>query len=418
MISAPVFFLTAALLGSALPLLCQLTVSPGDEAGRGVSLVYVSNIVGATTGSLVIGFLLMQHFGLKQISLQLGVATVLTGGGVILYSWRRFRMPSAWAFIAIAASLVCVSLAPRLYTHLFEHLIYGNKPGAGQEFAHVVENRNGVIAVTQESAVFGGGVYDGYFNVDPANDVNWIFRAYAVGAFHQSPKRILMIGLSSGSWCQVLVNHPQAVSVDVVEINPGYLQLIPQYPMVRSILKNPKVHVWIDDGRRWLLAHPQERYDLIVSNASFYWRDHVTHLLSVEFLQIIRSHLNKGGIFYYNTTESDDAIATGLHVFPYGLRVLNFLAASDSPIEVNKKSWLETLCQYKIDGAYVLDPINPNSQRVLDTYSILADSVRSRPASVGMEGDASLRARLGNRPIITDDNMGWEWRGGVVIPWR
>src|SRR5262249_39848049 len=62
---APAYFATAAMLGSVLPLLCQLSISADDQAGRGVSLVYVSNILGSVLGSLGIGFVLMQHFGLR-----------------------------------------------------------------------------------------------------------------------------------------------------------------------------------------------------------------------------------------------------------------------------------------------------------------------------------------------------------------
>src|SRR5262249_10232918 len=151
------------------------------------------------------------------------------------------------------------------------------------------------------------------------------------------PKRVLMIGLSSGSWAQVLANHPDVESLDIVEINPGYLELIPKFRAVRSILENPRVHICIDDGRRWLLAHPDRRYDVIVQNTSFYWRDHVSELLSADYLRIIQSHLAKGGVYYYNTTGSDDVVATGLSVFPYGLRVANFLAVSSSPLTVDKQ---------------------------------------------------------------------------------
>src|SRR4029077_16304030 len=90
------------------------------------------------------------------------------------------------------------------------------------------------------------------------------------GAIHSHPKRILIIGLASGSWAQVIVNHPEAESMDIVEINPGYLKLIPQYPVVRSLLTNPKVRVNVDDGRRWLIAHPEEKYDLIVANTTYH----------------------------------------------------------------------------------------------------------------------------------------------------
>ena len=69
-----------------------------------------------------------------------------------------------------------------------------------------------------------GGVYDGHFLIDPEHDSNFIIRALALSAMHPHPRRILVIGLASGSWAQVLVNHPEAESMDIVEINPGYLR--------------------------------------------------------------------------------------------------------------------------------------------------------------------------------------------------
>jgi hypothetical protein len=119
-------------------------------------------------------------------------------------------------------------------------LVFASDPAAKTPFAHVLENRNGVIAVTPHGAIFGGGVYDGFFNVDPVTDVNMVIRAYALTAFHLAPKRMLMIGLSSGSWGQIYANHPQVESLDIFEINPGYLRLIAQYPAVRSLLQKPQ----------------------------------------------------------------------------------------------------------------------------------------------------------------------------------
>jgi len=416
--SAPAFFVTAGLLGAVLPLLCQLAVRADDRAGRGVSLVYVSNIIGSALGSLLIGFVAMQYFGLRQISLQLGVGAVITGAAVLLFNQGRIRMPPAWAAAAIVAAIIAMPAASPLYSHLFQRLIFGNRQEATADFAHLVENRNGVIAVTKDAAVFGGGVYDGYFNVDPLNDSNIVARIYALSALHPAPKQVLMIGLASGSWAQIVAHHPQVESMDVVEINPGYLQLIAQYPMVQSLLKNPKVHIFTDDGRRWLLAHSAAQYDAIVANTSYYWRDHSTTLLSVEFLQLVRQHLKPGGIFYYNTTTSDDVIATGLAVFPHGLRVINFLAVSDSPFVIDVEHWMLVLRQYRIDGELVFDPARPRSEVALQAYRALAGTLGEPPKMLSVEGSESMRARLGRRFIITDDDMGWEWRSGFEIPWR
>jgi spermidine synthase len=407
---AVAFFVTAALLGSILPLLCKLAVAGGVKAGRGVSFVYVANIIGSTLGTLIIGFVLLNHFGLRQVSIQLGMATVVVGGIVLSFGQRKVTTSPARAIVAIIIALGAVPLSLPLYSGLFEKLIFGGSAASVIPFAHVVENRNGVIAVTRDGAVFGNGVYDGYFNIDPSEGSNKVVRAYSLSAFHRAPRKMLEIGLSSGSWAQILANHPQVESLDIVEINPGYLRLIPQYPMVKSLLENPKVHIYIDDGRRWLLAHPGARYDVIVENTSFYWRDHSSDLLSVDYLQIIRRHLNSGGVYFYNTTGSDDVVATGLRVFPYGLRVLNFLAVSDSPIDFDKDRWISILRQYEIDNQLVFSPAQPKTAEILAGYMALADSLHGPPSDTGFETSESENARLGSRLIITDDNMGWEWR--------
>ena len=415
---APAFFLTAAMLGSVLPLLCQLSVSADEKAGSGVSLIYVSNILGSVLGSLGIGFFLMQYFGLRQISLQLGLLAVLTGGAVLFLARGESKFPPVRATLLFIAALVAVPFSSSGFDALYEKLTFGNRNEARTAFARTVENRNGVISVTKEDAVFGGGVYDGYFRIDPSHDANLIIRALLLSAVHPAPKRILMIGLSSGSWGQVLANHPQAEVLDIVEINPGYLQLIPQYPVVRSILQNPKVHIYVDDGRRWLIAHPDAHYDAIICNSTYFWRDHSTGLLSVEFFKMARKHMNPGGVYYFNTTESAEAISTALHVFPYGLRVINFLVVSDSPVEVATGRWLDTLRQYKIDNRYLFDPADPLAQHTLVEYAQFANSINLPPVQFGLERSDSLRARYGRERFITDNNMGREWELEVPIPWH
>jgi spermidine synthase len=413
LIAAPAFFTTAALIGSVLPLVCRLAVSAGPKAGSQVSWTYASNIAGCTLGSILIGFFWMHHFGLRDVSVHLSALSF--GIGIVVIIWYQGKpvLPPGWASVAALGAFLAFGGAPLCYSSFYEKLIFGPR-GRSVHFAQVVENRNGVIAVTREGAVFGDGVYDGFFNVDPSHDLNLITRVYAVSLFHAEPKRVLMIGLSSGSWAQILANHPQIGSLDVVEINPGYLQLIPQYPCVSSLLVDPKVHIYIDDGRRWLLAHPRVHYDLIVMNTSFYWRDHTSALLSADFLQLVRRHLNPGGVFYYNTTGSEDVMSTGLRVFPYGLRILNFLAVSDSPFDFNTARWMSTLRQYRIDGRLVFDPGNPKSVETLVGYDALTKGLDKSTDFQSMETSASLRNRLTpNTIIITDDNMGDEWR---VVP--
>jgi len=283
---------------------------------------------------------------------------------------------------------------------------------SSMSFDSVIENRSGVITVDKAGLVYGGGIYDGAFRIDPLNDTNNIFRAFAIAAMHPNPRHALVIGLSSGSWAQVLVNHPKLEDATVVEINPGYLKLIEQHPLVSSLLHNPKVHIDIDDGRRWLLAHPDAKFDFILMNTSFNWRSNVTNLLSVEFLQLARRHLNSKGILYYNTTGSGRVQLTGAEVFPYALRVANFIAVSDAPIHFDRTGWRRILESYMIDRRPVFDLSDPSSRRCLDQWlSMPVSEQKGNDGSVQatIEDRTSLIHRLQGQRVITDDNMGTEW---------
>jgi spermidine synthase len=281
----------------------------------------------------------------------------------------------------------------------------------GAFFSTVVETRSGVIGVTPDEMVFGGGIYDGRFNTSLVNDRNIIQRAYSLSYFHPNPREVLMIGLSSGSWAQVIANHPQVEHLTIVEINPGYLRLIRQVPEVASLLQNPKVQIEIDDGRRWLVRNPDRKFDAIVMNTSFNWRSNVSNLLSTEFLELIRHHLNPGGVHFYNTTESTEAMLTGVTVFPYGMRLANFMVVSDSPLQLDAYRWLNVLTQYKIDGKPVFDMSQESHRRRLAQVLSMAKTMdQATPDSISLESADHIRARAVGVQVITDDNMGTEWR--------
>jgi spermidine synthase len=407
----PMIAVAAALLGAIFPLICHVSIRPDTRAGAGLSYLYLSNIIGSTIGSFLVGFVLMDALSLEKLSVFLALAGVALGLGLLLAAGPgRARQLSVLAGGAVLALLIVFSAGP-LFDRVYERMQYKDEYKSDLRFRQIVETKSGVITVTQDGTVFGGGLYDGRFNVDPMHDTNWIVRAYALSSFHPSPKEVLMIGLSSGSWAQVIANHPQVERLTIVEINPGYLRLIPLHPEVAGVLQNPKVEVVVDDGHRWLLRNPQRKFDVIVSNTTFNWRAHVTNLLSVEFLQLIRTHLRPGGVFFYNTTGSEEVQITGVTVFPYGLRVYNFLALSDSPIQVDRERWRDVLTAYKMEGRPVFHLGKPEHRKRLDQILSYTDIVTDAQAQhmEHMEYAETIRQRLKGKRMVTDDNMGTEW---------
>ena len=405
----PMVIAGASLLGAAFPLVAHNVINPTEHAGSRLSYLYIANITGSAAGSFVVGFLLMDYLSLRSVCVCLLAISVLSAGILLAQTDHR---PPRFAIAGVAVALIAALSSPQLFSGLYEKLLYKEKFAPDLAFRHVVETRSGVIGVSRDGIVYGGGVYDGRFNTDLLDDTNGLFRPFAISSFHPNPAEVLMIGLSSGSWAQIIANNPAVRHLDIVEINPGYLQLIEQYPMVSSILLNPKVQITIDDGRRWLRRNPDTKFDMIVMNTTYSWRAHASNLLSLEFLNLARSHMKPRGILFYNTTFSRAALLTGASAFPFSLRLFNFLAVSDARISVDKQRWEDVLAAYNIDKKPVFDLNDETQRKRLDEVLSLADTLHSpEPAQVmRMELGDSLRTRLQGTRLITDDNMGDEWR--------
>jgi spermidine synthase len=390
----------AAFLGAVLPLMTHFGIDPDDRAGQRVSYVYLANIVGSASGSLITGFVLMDHLSILSIArvlivLGFALAAVLASSG-----GARRSLSGALGALALGGVL----LAPLAYDRIYERLVFKNEYD-GTRFQQIIENKSGVVTVAQDGTVYGSGIYDGVVNTSIVeNDKNWILRAYVVGALHPAPRNVLMVGLSSGSWAQVIANLPGVEHLTVVEINPGYLEVIAKHAAVASVLTNPKVTIEIDDGRRWLQRH-DDRFDLIVMNTTLHWRAHATNLLSREFLEIAHAHLKEKGLLFFNTTDSNDVQLTAARAFPHLLRITNHVAVSDSPFFFDRDRWRMILTTMRIDDKPILD-LERDKAAYEDALGFLQieprDSMFDRVVKVAT--------------VVTDDNMVIEWREPLRYP--
>ncbi|RPH35083.1 MAG: spermidine synthase, partial [Planctomycetota bacterium] len=197
----------AAGLGTVFPLISHLAIEPDDRAGRRVSYVYLTNILGSTAGSLGTGFVLMDHLSLAAIHVLLfflGLAMAM----LPLFLNTGSRRTGASAAIGVLG-LACALFGTTPFDRIYEKLQLKTEYTRDRRFKHVVETRSGVITVNEDDQIFGGGIYDGAFNTRLYPDKNLILRCYAaIAELHPAPREVLMIGLSSGSWATVVANHP------------------------------------------------------------------------------------------------------------------------------------------------------------------------------------------------------------------
>ncbi len=230
----PFFAFAAAGLGTGFPLLSHYAIPADRDAGTRLSYLYVANIVGSTIGSLATGLWLLDVVSLRVLTL--GLVLVGTAMSCLLMATSATQ-PSTRRGIGASFALISAVVlwsSPTLYDALYEKLLYQDDYEAGRQFAHTVENRSGVVNMSDSGTVYGGGSYDAQMNIDPRpdEDTNRALRAYMIPVFHPAPSDILMIGLGSGSWTEVLSNLDDVRSITVVEINGGYVEIMRRTPLV------------------------------------------------------------------------------------------------------------------------------------------------------------------------------------------
>lgn len=387
--------IAGALIGLTFPLLCHAAIPPGQNTGSQLSRLYLANIIGSGAGSLLTGFLFMEWMSLHLLSvLLLGLS----------WLWAevigRFALPKQQRWLPLC--LMSVSLSP--FQSFYERLQYKHEFAHGMHFAQTIESRHGVITVDTSGAVYGNGAYDGMIGtrLEPKS---WLVRPYFLSAVQDRIENVLVIGVASGSWTQILVNHPQVKKVTAIELSHGYLDLIRARPEVSSLLSNPKLELVIDDGRRWLRQHPEAQFDAIVMNTTHHWREFASALLSREFLTEVKAHLKPEGIAFWNCTESPRAARTGMEVFPHTMMIMNHCLASNAPLEPSRERWKKVLATYQIDGQPVVA-----AEQIEGVLDFLKNEALPVPGDMWHWcRRPAMQAAWGSAEIITDDNLGHEY---------
>ena len=387
--------------GGVLPLLMHMSADRRGGSGLSVAWLYFANILGATMGPLVTGYVLLDMLTLEDniallAALTLAAALALALALGVMNRGRRH----AWRTAGIATCMALVGwLAHQdLYQGYLEKTQYAST--RYQPFAHKLENRSGIITVEAVSdTLYGNGGYDGRFNIDPVKNSNQIDRAYMIAALHRQPRRVLEIGLSTGSWTRVFSRYAPVEHMTVVEINKGYPPVIRHYPDIATVLDQPRIRHVVDDGRRWLRNHPDEKFDLIVMNTTQHWRSNTTNLLSREFLELCEQHLLPDGVLYYNATESEEVVYTAASVFRHVTKYSSFVAASNARFDMAAAERRANLLLFQ----------GPDGHPLFEGSGALRNKLEQMVTEPLLDVRESMLRRA-DLQLITDDNMAVEYK--------
>lgn len=310
LVTAVVVLPPALVAGYQYPLLIALLGRGRAHVGRDVGWATASNTAGAVLGALAGGFGLLPLF--TAPGAWRAAAAVLVILGLVASALDRGRAVATRLVPAVLALLVVALLRAPGPTAAFRHSGIGAgrvdaralaSPNAAEDWRR--EQRRAVVweAEGRETSValLGStglafavnGKVDGHSRYDAGTQV----MSGLLGALlHTAPKRVLVVGLGTGSTAGWLADVPGVERVDVVELEPAVAEVARRCaPVNRDALANPRLRVVFGDAREHLLT-TRERYDLVVSEPSNPYRAGIASLFSREFYRAVVARLEDGGL--------------------------------------------------------------------------------------------------------------------------
>jgi spermidine synthase len=299
-------------------------IDPAIAVGR----VYAANTVGAIVGALITSVILVAWIGTAHAEQVMMGAAALSGAVVL---WPVVRPPTR--AVVAASSLAMWALAAAVPALPGVLVAYGRHAAAwaGQSanIIYVGEGLHASIAVSRVS--------DGVLNYHNAGKIQASSEpsdmrlqrmlGHLTTLVPQQARSVLVIGCGAGVTAGAVSVNPNVERVTIVEIEPLVPKAAGQYfgGVNHNVLRNPKVHVVVDDARHFLMT-THETFDAITSDPLDPWVKGAATLYTKEFFDTARAHLNPGGVmtlFVQLYESSADAVksevATFFSAFPDGL---------------------------------------------------------------------------------------------------
>ncbi|MBI4885661.1 MAG: tetratricopeptide repeat protein [Acidobacteria bacterium] len=286
--------LPSLLMGFAFPLANAAIQCVESRVGRRAGVLYLANTAGAVGGSLATGFLLLPMLGIQASTTLL--VSVSAGGIAPLYLAGRADRPGPWP---LAGSLTVAAASLGLWLLLPSDALIAKEMLFPLEKAYAVsEGLTEVIAVTDGPD--GGRVL--VTNGHPMSSTELFSQRYMRAMAHipllslDSPTRVLVLCYGVGNTAHAATLHPTVERVDIVDLSAHVLRHSSYFSDVNhDVLRDPRVAVYVNDGRDHLRMQAAGSYDLITLEPPPIVHAGVAGLYSREFYRSARSRLTPGG---------------------------------------------------------------------------------------------------------------------------
>jgi spermidine synthase len=370
--------------------------------------------LGAILGALIFSLILIPSIGTAGCNRLLILMAALGGLAVLVPRIETTRSIGA-AAAATAALVLAVYLAANVGPTPGMLIAYGRRimiSAPRSQLLYSGEGINSSIAITRWD---DGAVQFHVSGKVEASTESYDMRlqrmlGHMPALFHSGPRSVLVVGFGAGVTAGTFVVHPEVQRIVICEMEP----LIP--PVATHFFGNenfhvatdPRTEIVYDDARHFVLTTP-EKFDIITSDPIHPWVKGSATLYSREYFQLVKDHLNPGGVvtqwvpLYESNAETvKSEMATFFDVFPNGTVWANdvdgagydiFLLGTAEPMRVDLDRLVERM--HRPDCARVRESLRSVGfsaiTGLLSTYAGQARDLAPWLAGAEINRDGNLR---------------------------
>ncbi len=310
--------------GMTLPLLTHVMLKRG-QGENVVGNIYGVNTLGAISGAVAAGLLLMPLVGIKGVIILGALVDLVLGLWLILQEVRSGRATAAirrflytasvGTVLAVTVGLLAIRVDPMVLTStVFRH---GRQELPDYyEILSYVDGRTASVTVVDNTShpsyhiIYTNGKPDASVILDrwpedrdkdlgpdiAGDEPNQFLVGIVPLMAKPDATHAALIGFGSGVTCHVVLGSPNLEWLDTVEIEPEMVEGSRFFlPVNRRAYEDPRSHIHFDDAKAYF-ASAGIKYDFIISEPTNPWVSGVSSLFTVEFYQEAKRYLKPGGL--------------------------------------------------------------------------------------------------------------------------
>ncbi len=328
-------FPATLLWGASFPLALAAAAAPGEDPGRLSGEVYAVNTAGSIIGALAFTLILIPQLGtaVSQQSL-IGVSI-----GSALVAALSLRSAPAWRLRLTVGAIAAAGLVWTVSDVPWQMIAYGRR------FAPIMRAEDLFDRANPTTVLFRGeGINSSVVIAERAGQRHFYVSGKAEAStapldmrlermlghlpalVHPNPKSVLIVGFGAGVTAGSFVPYPDIRNITICELEPLIPPASTQYFGKQNnwVASDRRTRIVYDDARHFVFTS-KDRFDVITTDPIHPWVKGTSTLYSKQYYELVRDHLNSGGVvaqwlpIYDSDLETvKTELATFFQVFPNG----------------------------------------------------------------------------------------------------